>query len=812
MGRGDDSKGSDLRRRAESMLGKLTDVLEEADLPPEKMRLLVHELRVHQIELEMQNDELRLAQLALEQARDRCLDLYDYAPVAYFTLDENGLVTEANLTAAHLLGIELKSLIKKPFSRLICKGDQDIYYFHYQQVLETRRRQTCEIKLLKKSGEQFHARLDSVAASDDNGDLSQLRIVVTDVTERKRLEEDLKKSHDELERRIEERTADLSEANEQLAREVIQRRQAEQALRKTQERLELALTGGHLGYWDWDVPNDYLIISSYWSDVLGYSLEETKPEIDSWKNLVHPEDMPQVMEVFNANLEDRIPAYVAEYRLLAKSGEWKWIMARGKVVERDTHGRPLRMAGIFVDTTSRKRAEQALRESEQRFRAIFEGAEDYIFLKDRSLRYTDVNPAVEKLFGVPKSEIIGRRHEDLYSKEGSKHAREADSRVLEGATIEGEQTRPIHGIPRTFLYTKTPWRDDSGEVIGILSISRDVTERKKAEVSPVMTHEYPSKAMQTAVRSAISAGKGATTVLLTGESGSGKDYLARYIHDQSDRATGPYFSVNCAAIYEGLAESELFGHERGSFTGAVGRKRGLLELAEGGTLLLNEIGELPLPLQAKLLTFLDTRKFTRVGGEKEISVNARLIAATNRDLGKEVENGGFRRDLFYRINVMSIRVPPLRERREDIPILIQEILSQLSQEMQITSLPSIDSAIMERLGKYDWPGNVRELRNVLERSLILSEGKAVTLNNLELRRDAEACKQVDGDWSFATSFPNGESLNEILQNVKRSLVDEALKRSKGSRQGAARLLGISRYSLKHYMKSLGMMESFPEPE
>jgi PAS domain S-box-containing protein len=163
---GDDSQGSDLRRRAETMLGKSADVPEE-DLSSDKTLLLVYELRVHQIELEMQNEELRLAQLALERARDKYLDLYDYAPVAYFTLDKNGLISDTNFTAVRLLGMEMKSLVTRPFSRLVSRDDQDIYYFHYQQVLETRNRQTCEIKLVKKSGEQCHAQLESTAAQDD---------------------------------------------------------------------------------------------------------------------------------------------------------------------------------------------------------------------------------------------------------------------------------------------------------------------------------------------------------------------------------------------------------------------------------------------------------------------------------------------------------------------------------------------------------------------------------------------------------------------------------------------------------------------
>jgi two-component system, chemotaxis family, sensor kinase Cph1 len=209
MGRGDDSKGSDVRKRAESKVRKSADVVEEADLSPEKMRLVVHELRVHQIELEMQNEELRLAQLALEQAKDKYLDLYDYAPVAYFTLDENGLIMEANLTAVQLLGIDIESLLKKPFSRFICKDDQDTYYFHSRLVLDQKTKQTCEIKLVKKGGKEFHAQLESVARQDEKGDSSQLRIAVTDITLRKRAETEIKELNETLEMKVAERTAEL---------------------------------------------------------------------------------------------------------------------------------------------------------------------------------------------------------------------------------------------------------------------------------------------------------------------------------------------------------------------------------------------------------------------------------------------------------------------------------------------------------------------------------------------------------------------------------------------------------------------------
>ncbi len=388
---------------------------------------------------------------------------------------------------------------------------------------------------------------------------------------------------------------------------------------------------------------------------------------------------------------------------------------------------------LQLEIAERQRAGEALKQSEERFRAIFEGAQDLIFLKDLSLRYTHVNPAVEKLLGLPSSRIVGQTYEDLFGGEGSTCIKDADERVLEGKSIEDEHTTSVNGIPMTFLNSRIPFRNSEGQVVGILVVSRDITERKRSEFSPLECDTaYTSKAMRSTLSLANVAGQNDSTILLLGESGSGKDYLAKYIHNCSKRSSGPYFSVNCASIAASLAESELFGHEKGSFTGAHGRKRGLLELAEGGTLLLNEIGELPLTLQAKLLTFLDTKKFTRVGGEKETSVNVRLLTATNRDLEKEVETGAFRKDLFYRINVMSISVPPLRERLEDISILVQEILAKLRDEMKVQEMPIIDAAVINALKRYDWPGNVRELRNVLERALILSHGKKMDLSAVGL--------------------------------------------------------------------------------
>jgi two-component system response regulator AtoC len=215
-------------------------------------------------------------------------------------------------------------------------------------------------------------------------------------------------------------------------------------------------------------------------------------------------------------------------------------------------------------------------------------------------------------------------------------------------------------------------------------------------------------------------------------------------------------------------------------------------------LLLNEIGEMPLPLQAKLLTFLDTRAFTRVGGRKNITVNARLMAATNRDLSEAVAVGKFRQDLFYRLNVLSIRVPALRERRQDLPVLVPQILAQLERELHLSRAPSIDDDAIARMASYDWPGNVRELRNHLERALIVSKDGSIDMSYGDMSFD-------DDQWCHEVRFPQGQTLNAVASGVKRALVQEALRRTKGSRKEAAQLLGISRHSLRRQMESLGLM-------
>ena len=287
----------------------------------------------------------------------------------------------------------------------------------------------------------------------------------------------------------------------------------------------------------------------------------------------------------------------------------------------------------------------------------------------------------------------------------------------------------------------------------------------------------------------------ASTVLLEGESGTGKDLVARTIHTESARANQPFIEVNCAALPETLIESELFGHEKGAFTDAKTRKAGLLEVANRGTLYLDEIGDMNPALQSKLLSMIENKRFRRLGGVKDLSVDVRFIAATNRDLASAVEKGGFRKDLYYRLKVFSIHLPPLRERLSDLPQLIDFLLTEFQREFKKKTL-GLSPEAQKILAGYHWPGNVRELRNVLERAFILCEGDRIESSHLPPELTASAIPPPQpGETPFRLP-PEGVN----LESLEQDLIRQALEISSGNQVRAAKLLGISRDVLRYRMK------------
>lgn len=297
-----------------------------------------------------------------------------------------------------------------------------------------------------------------------------------------------------------------------------------------------------------------------------------------------------------------------------------------------------------------------------------------------------------------------------------------------------------------------------------------------------------------------------TTCLLLGESGTGKELLARAIHYNSARADKPFITVNCGAIPENLLESELFGHLKGSFTGAVRTKKGLFEEADSGTLFLDEIGELPLLLQVKLLRALQEEEIRRVGDVTPIKVDVRIVAATVKNLAKEVEQGTFREDLFYRLNVLPFHVPPLRERKEDIPLLVEHFISKMNKKIS-ASVKGVDSEAMKVLMDHDWPGNVRELENVIERTMVLVSGDQILQENLP----ANICQASQGSGPIRQISSEELSIKKMSQIMEQDLIEKALKKAKGNRTKAAKLLEISHrallYKIKRYKLENELKES-----
>ncbi len=301
-----------------------------------------------------------------------------------------------------------------------------------------------------------------------------------------------------------------------------------------------------------------------------------------------------------------------------------------------------------------------------------------------------------------------------------------------------------------------------------------------------------TEGMKSLFRTITKVARTDSSVMIYGESGTGKELVARAIHKASPRQDKPFIRVNCGALAEGVLESELFGHEKGAFTGAIKQRKGRFELADEGTLFLDEIGELPSGLQVKLLRVLQEQDFERVGGEETIRVNVRMITATHRDLEKLVREGEFREDLYYRLHIIPIHVPPLRERSDDIPLLSQYFLERMSKRLGLGEI-TLSKDALHRLQSYTWPGNVRELENVLERACVLAENNVIHADDLPISVDNQR-------------IPASQNLNDILAFVEKQTIEKAMQKAHGVKTRAARLLGIKTSALYYKLEKYGLIE------
>lgn len=431
--------------------------------------------------------------------------------------------------------------------------------------------------------------------------------------------------------------------------------------------------------------------------------------------------------------------------------------------------------------------------------AVFDQLSDAILLYDKNYVITGANAAAEKLFGIPAEEMVGRECREVFHCSGC----EPDCGLLAGISEYPPTSNTTlrlntdNGRERLAVIRTRQVYSPSGEVTGAVVTIKDVTEESASQKREVIAESPSMREVMNFVRRV--AASEATTILLEGENGTGKDLIAKTLHYQSLRRAEPFIAINCAAIPETLLESELFGYEKGAFTDARAQKRGIFELADKGTLFLDEIGEIPLMLQAKLLRVLEEQSFRRLGGLKDIQLDLRVVAATNKNLREAVKEGAFRQDLYFRLNVIHIAIPPLRERPEDIMPLVAFFIEHYNNKFK-RHIEGVTPEAQRLLLAHDWPGNVRELRNAIERAMILEEGSHITAASLPISISQTAARQPVA----APAAPLVAEDSMSLEENEKALIMRALEKTNHNQTQAARLLKITRDTLRYKMKKFNL--------
>lgn len=435
--------------------------------------------------------------------------------------------------------------------------------------------------------------------------------------------------------------------------------------------------------------------------------------------------------------------------------------------------------------------------------AVFDQISDALVLYDANHIITGVNLAAERLFEMSASELVGRDCHEMFRCQQCEPGCGMHTGLLQAngnnATV---RLHTDNGLERLVVIRTAQVLNDDGSVQGVVATIKDVTDEVEPQKREIVSGSPAMNDLLHFVRRvAISE---ATTVLLEGENGTGKDLIAKSLHYQSTRQAEPFIAINCAAIPETLLESELFGYEKGAFTDARAQKKGIFELADKGTLFLDEIGEIPLILQAKLLRVLEEQSFRRLGGLKDIQLDLRVIAATNKNLREAVREGAFRQDLYFRLNVIHITIPPLRERFEDIPVLADFFVKHYNRKFK-RQIEGLTPEALQLLESHDWPGNVRELRNAVERAMILEDSSFITPASLPMSvsHQPPGASQYHAAAAAPAGLPAAGPLPDAgmsLEDNEKRLLVQALEKTAGNQTQAARLLRITRDTLRYKMK------------
>jgi formate hydrogenlyase transcriptional activator len=554
-----------------------------------------------------------------------------------------------------------------------------------------------------------------------------------------------------------------------------------------------------------DGPNEFL--NREWHDYTGLSPEESHGW--GWQGAFHPEDIGRLMEKWKEQLSSGEPGEM-EARVRRYDGVYRWFLIR-MAPFRDETGRIARWYGTSTDIENLKQTERKLREDERELRDLTDTISQTIVVLDPSGTPLYANDATLEYSGLRREDVVAPNfRERLFHPEDLERLRDQRKVSLgQGQPFEVEhRARRKDGQYRWFLTRYKPFRNEEGQVTRWYAAGTDIDDRVRAEERTrnenLALREQidrdsmfedivgSSEELRKVLRQVGKVAASDSTVLVLGETGTGKELIARAIHRRSRRAERAFIGVNCAAIPPSLIASELFGHEKGAFTGATQRRMGRFELASGGTIFLDEVGDLPAEIQIALLRVLQEREIERVGSSRPIPVDVRVVAATHRDLNALVAEGKFRQDLLYRLNVVPIRMPPLRERVADIPLLVEYFIDRFGKRAG-KKFRTIDKQFLKVFQAYSWPGNVRELQNIVERAVILSDDDTLAVDETWLK------------WEPAQSPVPTRALDIALVKQEKEMIEAALAESQGrisGPAGAAAKLGLPAPTLDSKIKRL----------
>jgi formate hydrogenlyase transcriptional activator len=546
-----------------------------------------------------------------------------------------------------------------------------------------------------------------------------------------------------------------------------------------------------------------------WHDYTG--LPEGAEHGWGWRVAYHPEDLEQLLAKWQAVLTSGKPGEF-EARLRRFDGEYRWFLIRAVPVC-DESGKVVSWYGSSTDIEDRRRAEEKLRQDERELRRITDAIPQTIVVQSPDGVPIYANQAVLDYTGLTIEDVTTSdfRARIFHPEDIERLREERQAALSRGVPFEIEQRALRHdGQYRWFLIRYNPFHDEQGHLVRWYATGTDIEDRKRAEERT--THENvalreeidrssmfeeivgSSAALRQVLAQVAKVAPTDSTVLISGETGTGKELIARAVHKRSNRSARAFIRVNCAAISPSLITSELFGHEKGAFTGALQRRIGRFEAADGGTIFLDEIGDLSIEVQIALLRVLQEREFERVGSSQPLAVDVRVLVATNRDLKSAVDAGTFRQDLFYRLNVFPIHLPSLRERVDDIRLLVEYFIDRYAKKAG-KNFSNIANKTFRLFQAYDWPGNIRELQNVIERAVILCDG---------------ATFSVDEAWLKRASSPVSDPVVPLVTTLverERQMIENALAQCQGrvsGANGAAKKLGIPRQTLDARIASLSI--------